>query len=289
MAGTRKILAAIDLGSDTEKILAYALWLCKMGGMDTAQIEMLYVLDYALTPPAYLMPYIEKEKESEEKAISIWAEKLKDHGLKTGHAIAVGRLVETFHMLIKKMKPDVLVLGHKSHVLRPSSSERMIRSLEVPMLVVRGQKSENISLGSVNIRRIICAVDFSEYSKKAYEFARLLAEESPAELILTHVVSIQMEKLKGMSEADKNVCTNDLIKEAEGRMHIFLRETAGVASKAIIRTGIPFKIINEVAMEMNADLIVIGARGLGYIEGMILGSVSEAIVKSSPCPVMIVH
>ncbi|WP_333656521.1 hypothetical protein [Dissulfurispira sp.] len=44
-----KILAAIDLGADTEKILAYAEWLSKTRGVDT-QIDMLYVIDYALTP-----------------------------------------------------------------------------------------------------------------------------------------------------------------------------------------------------------------------------------------------
>ncbi|MCK7503018.1 MAG: universal stress protein [Desulfobacterales bacterium] len=39
----------------------------------------------------------------------------------------------------------------------------------------------------------------------------------------------------------------------------------------------------------DTDLIVMGARGLSYIGGILLGSVSEAVLKSSPCPVVIVR
>lgn len=286
-----KILAAIDLGPDTEKILAYALWLSKTGGIE-AEIDMLYVIDYALTPPAYLIPYMEKEKKLDEDELRKWAERLNGLGIKTGHTIAVGRLIETFNTAIKELDIDMLVLGHKSHIVRPSSSERMIKSLDIPMLVVRGKKSEDSLIGAVNIKRILCAVDFSETSKKALELARSLSERSSSELIVAHVVSsIKMErgfqKWRDMTEKDKTDYKNEMIKDAEEKICSFLRICSGAES--IVRIGVPYTIINEIAIEGDADLIVMGARGLSYTKGVILGSVSESIIKSSPCPVMIVR
>lgn len=286
-----KILVAIDLGPDTEKILAYAEWLFKTAGVAT-QIDMLYIIDYALTPPAYLVPYIEKEKRLNEEEIKKWAERLNDLGVKVRHTIAVGRLIETFSTAIKELPIDLLVLGYKSHAVRPSSSERMIKSLEIPMLVVRGKKSESAAIGSVNIKRVLCAVDFSEPSKRAVEFAKLLSDRNSSELIVTHVVSsLKIEKVfqrcKDMPEQDKNSYKNELLKEAEEKIYSFLRVCGG--AKSIVRIGVPYTTINEIAIERDADLIVMGARGLSYTKGIILGSVSESVIKSSPCPVMIVR
>lgn len=286
-----KILAAIDLGSDTEKILAYAEWLSKTAGIG-AEIDMLYVVDYALTPPAYLVPYIEKEKRLNEDELKKWAEKFNVLGIKTGHAIAVGRLIETFNTAIKEMDADILVLGHKSHMVRPSSSERMIKSLDIPMLVVRGKKSGGACIGSVDINRILCAVDFSESSKRALKVAKSLSEKSSSELIVIHIISSLkvekgFEKWKDMTEKDKSDYSNELIKNAEEQMCSFLLLCG--ETKSVVRIGIPYATINDIAMERDADLIVMGARGLSYTKGVILGSVSESVIKSSPCPVMIVR
>ncbi|HMK61074.1 MAG TPA: universal stress protein [Dissulfurispiraceae bacterium] len=40
---------------------------------------------------------------------------------------------------------------------------------------------------------------------------------------------------------------------------------------------------------MDIDMIVMGARGKSFFEGLMLGSVSESIIRSSHCPVFIVH
>lgn len=289
---TNKILSAIDLGTDTEKVIAYALWLSKAGGAEKAEIDMLYVMDYALTPPGYLMPYIEKEKKTDEEELEKWAAKLRPYGIASKHIIATGRLVETFNASVKGLNADILVLGHKSHMIRPSSSERLIKSLDIPMLVVRGKKSENARLGSVNIKRILCAVDFSEPSKKALEFAHFLSEKNSSELTVVHVVSsIKMEKglqkWKDMSDADRSGYKDALIKEAEEQMCSFLNICNGAES--VVKIGDPYIAINEIASERDADLIVMGARGLSYAKGVILGSVSESIIKTSPCPVAIIR
>lgn len=292
MDRNNKILAAVDLDAGTERILAYALWFAKLGVAGASEISMLHVMDYALTPPAYLMPYIEKERAASEEILKDWQQKLKGFGVNSELRIAIGRLVESFSSTIKEQDISMLVLGHKSHMIRPSSSERLIKSLGIPMLVIRGQKSEGVKTDSVNIKKILCAVDFSDGSKKAVEFARTLSEASSSDLIITTIVSrLKIEesfkRLRGMSEADRDNYKKHVLREAEEKICSVLQVCGGAEN--VVRMGVPYRTINEIALEKDADLVVIGARGLSYIKGLMLGSVAEAIVKSSPCPVMIVH
>lgn len=297
----KHILAAIDLGSDTGKIIAYALWLAANSGSapsgpaktaQQAKIDLLYVLDYGFTPPAYLSQYIEKEKELDETEIGKWEDLISSFGIQASHRIAVGRLLETFSSALQELRPDAMALGYTSHLVRPSTSERLIRSLETPMLVVRGEKAENASPGPLEIKKIVCALDFSDNSKKALEFAKGLADRSSSALVAVHAVSsLKMEKgfrkWEEMGEDDKNSYRDDLLSGAEAKMRGLSDEFSGL--ECIIRAGTTYKTINDIAVESNADLIVIGARGLSYIKGILLGSVTEAIIKSSPCPVMIVR
>ena len=57
----------------------------------------------------------------------------------------------------------------------------------------------------------------------------------------------------------------------------------------LVDKGIPAKRIVALSEDRDIDLIVIGARGLGFIKGMLIGSVTDAVLKSSPCPVLVVH
>ncbi|MFO0753743.1 MAG: universal stress protein [Thermodesulfovibrionales bacterium] len=292
MTTCRKILTAVDLGSDTEKVLAYALWLARSGGGKDAEVHLLHVMDYALTPPAYMMPYLEKEKEADRALLQEWEQRISAQGVRAGHTIAAGRLAETFASCFRELSSDILVLGYQSHLIRPSSSERLIRSLAVPLLVVRGEKAEKASLGAVEVKRIVCAVDFSENSRKAAETARSLAEKNAAGLTIVHAVSsLALEKsfakLREVSEAEKDEYTRHLLREAEENICSFLRGCSEVEN--FVTIGVPYKAINQTAAERNADLIIMGARGTSRIREVLIGSVSEAVIRSSPCPVLIVR
>ena len=54
-----RILAGIDFASDTEGVIAYSLLFAKTTG---ASLNLLHVMDFLVTPPAYVAPYIEEEK-----------------------------------------------------------------------------------------------------------------------------------------------------------------------------------------------------------------------------------
>ncbi len=67
-----------------------------------------------------------------------------------------------------------------------------------------------------------------------------------------------------------------------------LARQAGFQAEARLEEGKPWRVISDVARELDAQLIVIGARGLGRVESMLLGSVSSAVVHHAKRPVLVV-
>ncbi len=282
--GINKILAGIDLGPDTERVAAYALWLAQVTG--AAGIGLIHVVDYALTPPAYVIPFLEAEKTRLDEALGKWVEKLTSFGTRAEGKIVFGRLIETFRMTMRALGPDIVVVGYKGHSVRASSSERLIKSLEIPLLVVRGKRADDANLGTVAIKKILCAVDFSEHSQKAFELARALTIASGSELDIVHVVKPFPPRLKARDEI-KERYRKDRWDEAQNKMESLIGSANNVRS--LIREGTPREVIIQAAEESGAAILFMGARGLSYLRGLLLGSVTDALIKSSPCPVMIVH
>jgi universal stress protein A len=63
---------------------------------------------------------------------------------------------------------------------------------------------------------------------------------------------------------------------------------AGVDAEPIVRRGQPAAVVREIARERNARLIVVGSHGWGKVEGLLFGSVSAAVLRDAPCPVLVV-
>lgn len=289
MFKSKKILTAIDLTLQNKTLIAYSAWLSRLSG---SEVQLLYVIDYALTPPAYMMPYIEQEKKRNEDILLGLQETLLSAGIKVNYTIASGRLVEAFLKAFEDSKAEMLIIGYKSHLIRPSSSERLIKSINKPMLIVRGKKAEQASLNNLTVKNILCPIDFSDNSQKAFDVARNIATLCGAKLTAVHIVSeIKIKKclieLQGLKEKDKIAYRHDCISSAEQELIAFLKDTPDI--EGITANGITYEEINALAEKTNADLLVMGARGLSYIKGLMLGSVSEAVIKTSPCPVMIIR
>lgn len=280
-----KILAGIDLGQDTEKVLSYASLFARSFG---ASLNLLYVIDYLVTPPAYLASCIEEEKKSAENKFILWRKSLENYGVNSEFEVMVGRLHESFNAEVNKARADMLVLGYRSHALRRSSSEKLIKGLKMPMLAVRGEKAETARIGSLKIRKILCPTDFSEVSIKALRAARELNTAFSSELDVMHVIPSHVIKEKIIEGKDKDKAIGELFRQAKNSLGKFPSDT-GIGKEGIIDEGEPYKKIVLFSSENDIDLIVIGARGLSLIEGMLIGSVTDAVLRSSPCPVLVIH
>lgn len=280
-----RILAGIDFGPDTESVIACSLLFAKGTG---ASLNLLHVMDFLVTPPAYVAPYIEEEKKIIEKQFALLVKTLEEEGIKPETELLIGRLHESFEAAMSRCRADMLVLGFKSHILRRSSSEKLIKGLRVPMLVVRGEKARAARIGSLKIKRIVCPVDFSEASKKAVTAAKELKDIFSAELDLIHVIPnhVMREKMKDLKDSDR--IREEMLGQARADLEEFLGET-GMENRGALYEGEPYEEIVRAASGNDCDLIVMAARGLSYIKEMLIGSVTDAVLRSSPCPVFVIH
>lgn len=131
------------------------------------------------------------------------------------------------------------------------------------------------------VRRLVVAVDGSPASAKAVRFVlhELLSQWQlrTTEVVLVHVMPLL--KYPEVKEAGKRLFRRYAEKLVQ----------AGFAVTEAPRLGRPADEIMAVAKQKQADLIVMGAKGLGAIGRFILGSVSTKVVQHSPCSVLVVR
>ncbi len=141
------------------------------------------------------------------------------------------------------------------------------------------------------ITTVLCPVDFSEFSTRAYLYARSLAWHYKAGLLLQHVL-FPLGPFGYDSNKDpyENIC-RQIRCEAKEKMEWFvrLRGQAGVQPECIVQDGLVTDLILALAEERGVNLIVMGTHGLRGIDRLMLGSVTERVLRRAKCPVLAVR
>jgi nucleotide-binding universal stress UspA family protein len=141
-------------------------------------------------------------------------------------------------------------------------------------------------------RRILVPVDFSEVSVGAVRHALALARPGGASVVLLSVVDTSFPYPDLYSFEDPNHDYFKVMRErALGRMKEWLEElreeAEGVAVEKLVARGRPAVEIPALAREVGADLLVVARHGAGPLRHAVMGSVVEAVVRSAPCPVLV--
>jgi nucleotide-binding universal stress UspA family protein len=172
-----------------------------------------------------------------------------------------------------------------------SVTERLMRTLHCPLLVVRGPEHDlNVLSGQrINFKKILVGCDFSEDSRLAFQYGLSLAQEFQSELHLVHVKesAVYAEWLKVSVDMEEVLyhALNDKIGEKLGKM---IPEEASNWCKPTIGLleGKPNEELIGYAKEHQISLIVLGARGQGLVERMFVGSTTDRVIRQGPCPVL---
>lgn len=135
-------------------------------------------------------------------------------------------------------------------------------------------------------QKILVPTDASEGSEEALEPAFELAEKYDAELHFFYVVDVKigdtqdiLSTLTGEFEEIGRNATESM-KEAAGER--------GLEAVTEVQEGIPHRSINEYVEENGIDLVVMGTHGRTGLDRVLVGSVTEKIVRTSEVPVMTV-
>jgi universal stress protein A len=147
----------------------------------------------------------------------------------------------------------------------------------------------------LTIRKIVCSTDFSEPSYEAIKVAGAVARQFGAELYLVHVIepihtsSGPAHLLEGdafpMSQYDTGMVDSV---ERELRELIEHHQLEDLQTRPLVRCGRPAEEIIDVAEQEKADLIVIASHGLGGWRRYLFGSVTDDVLYSAHCPVLVV-
>ena len=138
----------------------------------------------------------------------------------------------------------------------------------------------------MKIDRIVVAVDGSENSLVAVEWAAGLAVLVSAEVVAVHALGL-LEPL-GSGDPVPTFPHRDEIQQLFETTWCAALDAAGVPTRRVFRDGPAVSVILSVADEVDADLIVVGSRGLGGYPELLLGSTSTQVAQSAHLPVMIV-
>jgi len=140
--------------------------------------------------------------------------------------------------------------------------------------------------------KILTAIDFSENSECAFDYALTLATRFDAELTIIHVINEPVD-LRGFYVP--HISFEQLEKEIEESavkmMETFCSSKLGTFSnyKTTIVTGIPYDEITGAAARIDASLIALGTHGRTGFDRILFGSTAERVVRSASCPVLTVR
>jgi nucleotide-binding universal stress UspA family protein len=178
---------------------------------------------------------------------------------------------------------DLIIIG--THARRGlarffigSVASEVVRSATQSVLVIDPAHT----VFSRTFDRIMAPVDFSQASLAALREAEAIAQRHEARLQAVHVVESPTLELYSQSRSQNA--------EAHAReaLAAFL-DTAALAMPvaAIVTLGSPHTRIAELADENDVDLIVMGAKGRGAVERLLLGSTTDRVLRMAPCPVLV--
>lgn len=185
---------------------------------------------------------------------------------------------------------DLVVLGTRGRrglqrLLIGSVTEEVLRAVPCPVLTVRGEGELPPAWGT---RNILVPIDFSEASLEALRYARELALTYGAQITLLHAVEevvypsaygLEPMNLPGAAVVERvedNLA--DLARDEIGYEHVVIEASVGYAPSCIL----------DYTEEHEVDLITIATHGRTGIERVLLGSVSERVVRRADAPVFVV-
>lgn len=136
--------------------------------------------------------------------------------------------------------------------------------------------------------RILYSTDGSEHAHKAMDYVRELAELHHAEVVVVHAYPSVWSAL-GTPDYERmfhrrREASTQILEDAASAL-----EEAGLKVSRELLEGPTAEAILNVARTRGVDLIVLGARGLSDLQGLMLGSVSHKVIQYAECPILVVR
>jgi nucleotide-binding universal stress UspA family protein len=182
----------------------------------------------------------------------------------------------------RKRRAELVVLGGKRHGalargLGRSTAHYLVRTLDMPVLVV--------AHSAAPIRKVLAAVDLSTVSTRMLEATEQFANLLGAQLRLLHVVEPFRMTHLAPDLWDKQA----YYRSSQEIFDRFASPFKAIAEQdRVIRNGLAAETITEEAGAWQADVIVVGSHGKGWVDRILIGSTTERLVTELPTSILVV-
>jgi nucleotide-binding universal stress UspA family protein len=289
-----KLLVGIDVEGKSEKAIAL------LRRMEFAEAE--WHLAHARPPidphPLRIKLSVEEAQEltsvhwDASKVLDPQVQALKSQGIAADPHVLDGPVAASLLALADQLSADLIAIGSEPH---GGIGSILIGS--VGRAVALNNKSFVIARGDVPNRgpvKAVFATDHSPYARRALETLIRLRPKGISEIVvLTAGDMWELSQLGNyfdlLDDADIEGLTFHQILEMRGKEAVQKLGVAGMNATVEIRHGFVSHAISESMEEHNADLLVLGAQGHGFLERLIIGSIALEQVVSCPRSLMVIR
>ena len=277
----KNILLATDLSEASVRAARYAISLATQNGGKLYAAHIISLDAFVLAHPEALDRILKETNDFAECALDELLAPARRQGLPCEPLVGVGDITNVLREFVEKYDADLVVVGTSGRgglgkVFLGSVAEEIIRDAVCPVLTVGAKVAD---MTAPDILNILCAIDFSQESLHASEYAFFLAQQHKAHLALLHVV-------EGSTDGPPSHAVQLLSKAL--RELISLQAKLFYEPEIVVAGGSVADRILDFAAKQSAHLIVMGVRGVGAFAAQAsrFGSIAHAVISRSPCPVL---
>jgi nucleotide-binding universal stress UspA family protein len=290
-----RILCPLTLSSASRWTFEHAL---AMGQWYQANVIALHVFAQWIPPAGFgtypgWMRQVPDARVQIDQELEDLLEPAEGRGLHVRLVVREGNVSHEIQEAAAAFRADLIVLGAHGprrfdRLAHEPIPQNVVRSATCPVFVVAPPRAD--SSPPTGYRRVVSAMDFSDYSRAAVSYAVSIAEHAGASLTLAHVV----EAADGQ-QSIKNADADDTPRNAEFETaRALLRATAKDYEERvcrisdIVRAGVASDAIVRLVGDVEADLVVVGLRGTRTVDSGRVGSTTTQLLKRAPCSLLTV-
>jgi nucleotide-binding universal stress UspA family protein len=220
-------------------------------------------------------------------------------GIDWAPLVAIGNAADEIARLVSQEGVDLVISATHGksglkRLLLGSVTERLMRTLTCPLLIVRDHVSSITAKPTLVFqpKKILVGCDFSSDSTLAFQYGLSLAQEFEAELHLAHVVEPPVyQDILTATEIGKGDYRSGIMPQLRSKLTHMVPEEARnwCHPVSVLLEGKSDEEINRYAEFNDIDLIVLGVRGHGLVESLLVGSTTDRVARQAPCPVLSVR
>jgi nucleotide-binding universal stress UspA family protein len=298
----RSVLVPLDGSPFAEQALP---WAAAIAGAARARLRLTLVHQSPSPPPLdaatgrlYTRIELSLRKVQREYLAKVADQVRREHGVQVAKVTLQGTPAPALARYVGEMDPEIVVMTtHGAGGIRRawlgSVADQLVRSLEIPMLIIRPREADQVPAGVAALQEILVALDGSRRAEAALPPAATLALLLRAKLALVRVVQPVVpftdpvrpfplgfdEELTRLSRAEAQDYLDDVAE--------WLNAAGVPASAAAVVGSSAFGAIQDAARAPGTGIIALATRGRGGLPRMVLGSVADKLVRGGELPVLV--